>query len=1092
MANIEQVEFRVNPEQYIQGLLKMNQANQGFENQTTKTGQVIQDRIDAITKVVVSAYDKQAQASERVITSLEKRAATEGKSGTEKLIADRDALIKKYGNEEEAIKRITAAYEKLIEKQKEGGSEGGFKAFGEGIKEFLENPIQGAQGAVTGLLEKFGAFGVAAGATIGVVAALGAAVFEGAKQFGEFGIRMRDAELRTGLGAKALGEFTYAAKAAGTDISAVEGIMRALVMSLDAGGQKAAQASEWLEKWGIDVHAVKNGTADFQETLMKISTGLEELPAGFERSSAAMEVLRRQGINYLPFLVELKENIQHAQEAGDGYSQAMIDAGVKTQKATADAAMGWERLKLSIEGTAGAIYLYMAAQNQRDPTYKTLGTIHPPGVGGAPSIGLQTSSDNQRAMADRSNLSKDLGTEQGMHYQLQQAEKKQSEALKDVNTTTPGSKDFEKAHDNFEKANADVTALTAKLEALKKAKEEALKMAKVRPFMGPVYGPEIHDDHTLQNMATATPVLSNPGNNLSDVQDRNKSLQDQWKQQEEAQKATLTYEEAILKIQAGPGGEAETAKKIYDLRMAAAENDLQKYQAGLDYLKQMAEAQEKADEAHQKALDDAEKKQQEMLNKENEQLAKTASGLYDTLLTHPSKFGAQLGHTLQQKSTKSASDMLGQMTADYLIPGGAKANQSPIEKATDINTQATVQNTAAIAQMTGHIAASMGVQPPAIPSVSGTTSTVPAVSVPAVTPAMLSFGGGGFIPSLGPGGTSGFSGPVGGSGGGFNPLASIMGSSKSQGGGFNLGSLFGGQGGGMGGLYSRTSSPFGGGMASDAGGFGDSDNPLGPQMAPTTGGMTGGVGGMAGGMLGSVGMSLAMNGLTGKNAGTGTGILEGAGGGAMIGAQYAGPVGALIGAAAGAAAGLGEMLAGVMSPQAKAQKYCKEYYGITINPQMQNQIVQIANSKYAGDINTTCRSPEVRQMLGLYAQGTGQNSAKILMDSTPHGAGLSMQNGNLYQDASYQSGQAFNYQSAMPTLGGGPGAQGYNSPTNYPGSSSGTNLTLNIDGKGAGAFMAGNVVTSDFVNDQWQASQQNSDGRVDNSALMLSPGLITA
>jgi hypothetical protein len=180
-----------------------------------------------------------------------------------------------------------------------------------------------------------------------------------------------------------------------------------------------------------------------------------------------------------------------------------------------------------------------------------------------------------------------------------------------------------------------------------------------------------------------------------------------------------------------------------------------------------------------------------------------------------------------------------------------------------------------------------------------------------------------------------------------------------------------------------------------------------------------------------------------------------------------------------------------MSPQQKSIKYCKEYYGITINGAMQNQIVQLANQKYAGNINLTCRSPEVRQMLGLYAQGTGQNSAKILMDSTPHGAGLSMENGNLYQDASYQSGQAFNYQSSMPTLGGGPGAQGYNSPTGYNGSSP-INLSLNVGGQGISQFMTGSVVTPDYIQNAYSDSQMGSDNRVNNSALMQQPGLITA
>jgi hypothetical protein len=51
---------------------------------------------------------------------------------------------------------------------------------------------------------------------------IAAAAFEAAKSLGEYGTRVKDAELRTGLTAKEVGQFGFAARAVGQDISIVE------------------------------------------------------------------------------------------------------------------------------------------------------------------------------------------------------------------------------------------------------------------------------------------------------------------------------------------------------------------------------------------------------------------------------------------------------------------------------------------------------------------------------------------------------------------------------------------------------------------------------------------------------------------------------------------------------------------------------------------------------------------------------------------------------------------------------------------------------------------------------------------------------
>src|ERR1019366_6116111 len=169
------------------------------------------------------------------------------------------------------------------------------------------------------------------------------------------------------------------------------------------------------------------------------------------------------------------------------------------------------------------------------------------------------------------------------------------------------------------------------------------------------------------------------------------------------------------------------------------------------------------------------------------------------------------------------------------------------------------------------------------------------------------------------------------------------------------------------------------------------------------------------------GSMLATSGLLGVNRGTGMGVAEGALGGAAMGLSLGGPLGAAIGGGIGLGVGLGEMLAGVQSPRNQAKTEVQRTYHITISNQTADQIVQTANSKYGGNVGVAVRSPEVRQMIGIYAAGTGQGSKFPMSADTPFGASLTEAGGKLYQSPTYEYGSPYTYKSSLPVYGGNPG-----------------------------------------------------------------------
>jgi len=578
----------------------------------------------------------------------------------------------------------------------------------------------------------------------------------------------------------------------------------------------------------------------------------------------------------------------------------------------------------------------------------------------------------------------------------------------------------------------------------------------------------------------------------------------------------------------------------------AAKRSVLAAQAQKDLYTEIAQAQ---DQLEEKQAQLQQKRQQE-IQAQFDSLQKQAEKLIDVLFTKPKNFGKDLLSTVHAAVLKPVTETLGGMAANVLHPiiygadgqGGLAGilkggKQDPVRVSTDQNTAATMQNSAVMAALTGILAATMGVAAPSLQS--GATGaagvlgiSIPSISAPAkMSPAPWSSSGTGFNPMamLFSSATRSGSGTVGGGAGGegtdhsssgtptggYTPAPWATGGGDWSGasagmptlnrapgrtGGFNpLATLFGGAAGGSGsnglsGIVSNLKRTNWGSFKRSPSNptYGTDENGNDVQTGDSGGKITG-VGGVAGAAMLAGGTMLAQQGLLGNSRGTWTGTAEGTAGGAAIGFQMGGPLGALIGGAAGFGIGIGEMIAGVKSPQREAHDDIKSIYGVDIpqNSGTIKQVVQIAQSQFGGQIAVAVRSPSVRQLVMLYSEATGQKMP--LSATTPYAGSLVEQGGKLYQQASYQDGQAHAYASNIPTLGG-IAAGTYPTPggPNTAGGSGATYLSLNISGNDAANFMTGQFVTPQFVTDQAMAAQYSSYGRTQQSANMQLPGLTVA
>src|SRR5579885_1878612 len=332
----------------------VDKANAGLER--------FEQKAESAHGKVVRITDQIRSSVQRLIASLEKQAETYGKSGVERLISQRDQLLQRYAKEPAAIDAITRSYEKMIAVEEKAAREAAMakaakeaeealrkqsesiKSFGERVAQFIENPIQGAKGAMGSMLSTVGTFGIGVMAGATALAGFGVAAFEAAKSLGEYGTRVKDAELRTGLTAKEVGQFGFAARAVGQDISIVERLMRGLSQAADENSREGEKARATLERMGINLHNAAGELRPTSEILVDISEGLNKLPEGLQRDAAAMDLFKRVGVEAIPFMTELNENLRIAHEQGFGPDEDDIRRFMEYQREVAQLETKWDAL----------------------------------------------------------------------------------------------------------------------------------------------------------------------------------------------------------------------------------------------------------------------------------------------------------------------------------------------------------------------------------------------------------------------------------------------------------------------------------------------------------------------------------------------------------------------------------------------------------------------------------------------------------------------------------------------------------------------------------------------------------------------------
>jgi len=242
--------------------------------------------------------------------------------------------------------------------------------------------------------------------------------------------------------------------------------------------------------------------------------------------------------------------------------------------------------------------------------------------------------------------------------------------------------------------------------------------------------------------------------------------------------------------------------------------------------------------------------------------------------------------------------------------------------------------------------------------------------------------------------------------------------------------------------------------------------------------------GLSGGPIGAIGgagIGLYMDAM--RRGGWG-GVGEATAGGAMFGWNVGGPLGAAIGAGVGFLSGLARLF--VKGAVEKVREKIKNLYGVEISDSaVLRQIVDIARQSYGGNLDMAIRTPQVRDMIQMYAMSTGQQTRG--MPAQVHPLDLVQSGGSLFQSPSYSNG------SPLPGWGGLPALDRIGGGV----ASGASPVVIQLDGPATVSLLRGEAVQAIASNPRvvqgavLSASKSNA-GRRELASLQLTPGLITA
>lgn len=1010
------------------------------------TERIILDVDERGVATALSSANKHVAAMERTVYST-------GRSVEQNLLVKIANLKQTMQGDPLQLQRLDQLQERVLGRMKNN-----VQVFGDKIRQFIASPLQSVSEAAGTVAGKLGMVGTALAVGVGVFAGTAKAGFDAAKSLGEYGVRIKDIAIRTGLTNKEVAQFSFAMKRAGGDIASVEGIMRKLSQGLADNGEEGKAAREGLAQLGIKARDSQGALRPMSSILLQVSESLNAIEGTANRNALAIKILGRSALEALPALLELADGVRRAKELGLGPSEEDLRRFKEYQQVITEAEALWERFARGVKRPLAALFtvvmkavtpdgkpipfetLYSVTQLR---THGTVGEPQGPAsatYGTRKALSLQSEIDKWNTTLMISDDTRQYAqTKSGLEEALKGSRSKAELARQEYFGFSGPSERAKELRSKWVSLEADAKRYEDRLKSLQEQLEQVKKLStfqldEEKMIPGPqrrmvpsLYGERgFGDAWTTERYMPEETIAKANAEYVAALADMNRAraegeaqLFHQRNARAEAERrAELAHRIKVAELTAGPGSELSAVEQIYRLRIEGA----------------------RTEEEMQAARYDREEQILELQKRRFDEIRSSFESLFDTMLSGSRGVWDAMKRTFFSIFLTPVKQQLATLTASLFTGRG--------------------------------------------------------------------YGGGGMAPAAG-----GWSGALAGVGGMFGGGGGTFGSGWGGSGNPYVFSAAGGGGSSQSAMSAQDLYMAINGQGSLGGGSGSAmkHNILQQIMSGKWSGFGNSKYGSAASGLGTMlGMGLALNGMQsgsgaktiggtslaafstfGKQIGVvgslgagmfvdamrrggKTGIWEGAAGGAMLGFTVGGPIGAVIGAAVGFTAGL--IRSFFKSATEKLREKIKTVYGVDVTEKnILQQILEIIKQNYGGNLDMGVRSSTVRELVELYALSTGKNfTAKASMQAYTYS-----QSGGAYTQQPLGGGYSMGSGASLDSLRG-------TSQTSGGGGT--TVLNFQIDGKTvATATLQNNrVVTAANIK-----SMRSNAGRRELTALQLSPNLIT-
>ena len=484
-----------------------------------------------------------------------------------------------------------------------------------------EKSIGGASKATSDGAAGLGRYATAALATYAAVKTVAAGFDAFVRGAGEAALEIKSLALSTGLTINQADKLRAAANLTGFDIRNLKEAALDLSVALKDTGGQGDQTRQLLKQLGVSAYTSTGQTRQLNDVLLETFDALSKVQDTTQRVNLSRVLGGEDAAkNVQPLLAGYREANQLAEQLGFGTREGLLKALDDSNKQLRAFDLQWEIIKGKLaekispvivpillrvsriaSGDTSALPGAAFGKGAQDAENEVLAKIFPTLDGGAalsrlaPSVpGLDTGGLTAgAAMSDRFRRGQ-LGGEDGIKARLEQIGKERAGIVSSLASGSLSKSAFELQSKELSRITAEQLALNKQIEFLQKARAGAELVVNSSDLINANIGAGITVGRvpSLRGRATSLPDLpefvstqadrnafdaSNPG---ADQAATSAELQRQKDQRERElntsyARSFLQFEERKIEMITGPGGELAAIEKIYDLKKAGLEQELE-------------------------------------------------------------------------------------------------------------------------------------------------------------------------------------------------------------------------------------------------------------------------------------------------------------------------------------------------------------------------------------------------------------------------------------------------------------------------------------------------------------------------------------